>query len=232
MRAFLARSAPRRPRLALDLGCGPGHTTETMAALTEPERVVGLDISPRFLERARERAGASIEFVCHDVTTVPFPVGPADLIFARLLLSHLAEPEALVARWTGELAPGGVLLVEEVEGIETELGTFARYLALVEERIRKSGGELYVGARLAALADGNRLLTRSSEAVRFAPATADAATMFRLNLGALRSDGRLGALAASSELDRLERELDELMRSVVSSGEIVWTLRQIVFASG
>ncbi|HEY5479688.1 MAG TPA: class I SAM-dependent methyltransferase, partial [Gaiellaceae bacterium] len=65
MRKFLERAAPRRPQLALDLGCGPGHTTETVAALTCPERTVGLDVSEQFLEHARKRAGSRIEFVRH-----------------------------------------------------------------------------------------------------------------------------------------------------------------------
>jgi len=231
MRAFLERSAPRRPRLALDLGCGPGHTTEIVAEVAGPERTVGIDISETFLDEARRRADAQIEFVRHDVTITPFPAGPADLIFARLLLGHLLDPEQLLVRWTAELAPGGVVLSDEVERIETDLEPFVRYLALVEERMRAGGGELYLGPRLDAFHSGAGLRRRSSEVVRVAPATAEVAAMFRLNLRALRSDGRLEGFATPAELDRIERELDELMRSA-DAGEIVWTLRQTVFAAG
>lgn len=229
MRTFLGRAARPSPALALDLGCGPGHTTETIAATLAPGRTVGLDRSPSFIEQARERASAGLEFVRHDVTSVPFPARPADLVFARLLLSHLPEPELQLQRWCGELAPGGVLLVEEVEAIETGLVPLVRYLILVAERMRRSGGELYLGPRLGALGSGPGLRRLSSEAVRVEPATAEAAAMFRLNLRAMRAAGRLDQIASPSELDLLGHELDELLRST-ARGEIVWTLREVVFA--
>jgi SAM-dependent methyltransferase len=231
MRTFLAREAPRQPKLALDLGCGPGHTTEIMAEVVEPERTVGIDLSESFLGQARERVGARLEFIHHDVTLTPFPARPAALIFARLLLSHLPEPERLVARWVGELAPGGVFLSDEVERIETDLEQFARYLALVEVRMKASGGELYLGPRLDALRGGVGFRQRSSEAVRVAPLTAEAAKMFQLNLRAMRAEDRLVEIASAGEVERLERELDELTESK-AEGEIVWTLRQTVFAAG
>ncbi len=52
---------------------------------------------------------------------VPFPCGSADVIFCRLLLSHLKEPEAAAARWATELNPGGFL-------IRTARPVFARYI--------------------------------------------------------------------------------------------------------
>lgn len=228
MRAFLERAAPRHPRLALDLGCGPGHTTEIVAEVAEPERTVGLDISEKFLAQARGRTGERLEFIRHDVTAVPFPIRPADLIYARLLVSHLPEPERQIARWAGELAPGGAFLSDEVERIESRLEQFTRYMALVEVRFRASGGDLYVGSRLDAVRDGNGFRQRSSDLVRVAPSTADAAAMARLNLHVMRTAGRLEGIATPAELDRIECGLDELMESV-ASGEIVWTLRQIVF---
>jgi trans-aconitate 2-methyltransferase len=227
-RAFLERSAPRHPRLALDLGCGPGHATELVAEVVEPERIVGLDSSESFLELARKRVDARIELVCHDVRAVPFPARPADLIFARLLLSHLPDPERQVARWVGELTPGGVFLSDEVERIETRLEQFARYLALTERRIRASGGELYLGPRLDALHEGVGFRRRSSDVVRVAPPTGEVAAMFRLNLRAMRAAGRLEGFVGATELDVIGRELDELARSK-AEGEIVWYLRQTVF---
>ncbi|MGA9761011.1 MAG: class I SAM-dependent methyltransferase [Gaiellaceae bacterium] len=227
--AFLQRLAPRQPRLALDLGCGPGHTTELVAEIVEPERIVGLDSSESFLAHAHGRVDSRIELVCHDVRSVPFPARPADLIFARLLLSHLPEPEEQVARWVGELAPGGVLLSDEVERIESRLEQFARYLALTERRIAASGGELYLGPRLDALREGAGFRQRSSDLVRVAPPTGEVAAMFRLNLRAMRADGRLEGFAGPGELDVIGRALDELARSK-AEGEIVWYLRQTVFS--
>ena len=59
--------------------------------------------------------------------------------------------------------------------------------------------------------------------------TGEVATMFRLNLRAMRADGRLEGFASATELDVIGRELDELARSK-AEGEIVWYLRQTVFS--
>ncbi|MCA1739805.1 MAG: class I SAM-dependent methyltransferase [Actinobacteria bacterium] len=45
--------------------------------------------------------------------------GEADLIHARLLLTHLPRPETAVEDWLTQLAPGGLLVLQEVERIET-----------------------------------------------------------------------------------------------------------------
>ena len=51
--AFVRRSVDSRPRLAVDLGCGPGYSTHLIANTLNPERTVGLDNSESFLAHAR-----------------------------------------------------------------------------------------------------------------------------------------------------------------------------------
>jgi len=51
--SFLRRDALQQPGLAIDLGCGPGHTTRLVALTTGAVRTVGLDTSEAFLEAAR-----------------------------------------------------------------------------------------------------------------------------------------------------------------------------------
>jgi trans-aconitate 2-methyltransferase len=99
-RAFLERFAGRALSLAIDLACGPGHTTLLLHAVLHPRRTLGLDQSVMFLELARAAARDGMAFIQHDVTTVPFPEGPADLAYCRRLevdplLEELADPEGL-----------------------------------------------------------------------------------------------------------------------------------------
>ena len=105
--AFLRRAVPAAPALAVDLGCGPGHTTRLLHEATASARTVGIDSSEHFLAMASRTGGAGIAFARHDVRSVPFPAGPADVIYSRLLLAHLPEPAALVNRWVTQLRPGG-----------------------------------------------------------------------------------------------------------------------------
>jgi SAM-dependent methyltransferase len=75
-RAFLERFAGATPALAVDLGCGPGHTTLLLDEVLRPRQTLGLDQSATFLEVARATARQGIVYLEHDVTTVPFPERP------------------------------------------------------------------------------------------------------------------------------------------------------------
>src|SRR5512140_3794077 len=101
---------------AVDVGCGPGHTTELVAEVLRPGWTVGLDRSARLLAAARARLPA-LRFVEHDVTVAPFPTPPAAAIYSRFLLTHLPDPAAAVRTWAGALAAGGRLVLEETASL-------------------------------------------------------------------------------------------------------------------
>ncbi|MGH7882054.1 MAG: class I SAM-dependent methyltransferase [Candidatus Dormibacteraceae bacterium] len=128
----------RQLRLALDLGCGPGYTTAMLAQALPPTRLVGLDLGQNFLAMARRNlAGAT--FLEHDLCQIPFPETPADLLYARYVLSHLQDVPKRLREWTSQLNVGGLLLVEENEWLETSEPIFKRYLELVAEVLASQG---------------------------------------------------------------------------------------------
>jgi SAM-dependent methyltransferase len=79
--------------------------------------VVGVDAAARPLEVARRRAAAAgqrgVVLEQADVTTWE-PPGPLDAVLGRLVLLHLPDPVALVARMAGLVRPGGVVAFQEV----------------------------------------------------------------------------------------------------------------------
>jgi SAM-dependent methyltransferase len=211
-RAFLAAQAPPAPRVALDLGCGPGHTTRLVASTVAPARTLGLDASADFVRRAALDAPPGIAFAVHDVARRPFPSDPPDLVYARFLVTHLTEPEVTIAAWAAQLAPGGRLLVEDTEAIETDEPAFAEYLARAAERLERGGHRLLAGPILAGLADASAVATNSPPASR-------AAAMFRLNLDVWCDDDQVRR--------RLGRALEDLLHDG-RTGRITWRLRQAV----
>lgn len=223
---FIRGWRPLRVELAVDLGCGPGFTTRMVGSCCPGARVVGVDSSAAFVAHAG--AAADLEVVQHDVTSVPFPVPLADLVYARYLLAHLAMPETCVAGWITLLRAGGRLLLEEVERIDPGLPVFERYLATVAAVMRDEAHDLYVGRMLdtmAAPAGARRLYSATGE-VR--PTTGEAARMFLPNLGIWRARPAARAHADDTMLDDLARELSELLDSD-ARGEIVWHMRRVVF---
>ncbi len=226
-RALLAE-VDFRPRLALDLGSGPGHTTRLISETLEPAKTVGIETSVAFLSAARATTQSdSVSFVEHDVTRMPLPLDAADLIFARFLLSHLPRPEACVTDWVTQLRPGGLLLLEEVEWIRPKNAVLGECLEIVAAMLANRGNDLYVGARLDATGEEVGWTRRSSRVVRLQPSTAQAARMFSMNLANWREDPFVRATHSGEKIDRLEAGLSELSASQ-SREEIAWGLRHIV----
>lgn len=225
--ALLREHAPPAPGLAVDLGCGPGHTTRLLGQVSGATRTIGLDRSPAFLGRAGATAPPGVEFALHDVTVTPFPARPAEVVFARYLLAHLPDPLGVAARWAAELTDGGRLILEEVEHIDTSLPTFARYLQLVTAMLAARDTDLHVGRSLATWVPGGTAV-RSSRGVEVAPATGTVARLFSMNLHAWRDDLWIRDHVDPAELASLATRLRELERRS-TYGEIVWTHRQVVY---
>jgi len=255
---FLASGGRRGGALAVDLGCGPGYTTELLARVLESERTVGLDASPAYVEAARTRlraasaslaqraaserrpqggraktirpATARCEFACHDVLSAPYPCGRADTLYARFLVSHLADPNAAIGMFASQLAPRGRLLLDEVEWIRSEDAAFARYLALVEAVLASQGHCLFVGPRVAALAARDaRARARASRLRELTVNPRDAAGMFSLNWETLREHAAVAARTTASERDALAEALAAVRDGDAQAASITWGLRQVEF---
>ena len=107
---LLARVPLDAPRLAYDLGCGPGNSTALIAARFPEAEVIGLDTSPSMLESARTRL-PSLAFALADAATWT-PKRAPDLIYANAVLQWLPDHPVLLPRLFGLLAPDGVLAVQ------------------------------------------------------------------------------------------------------------------------
>jgi trans-aconitate 2-methyltransferase len=227
-RDFLAASAPAEPALAVDLGSGPGHTTVLLRDTLRPALTLAVDFSPAYVAASAERAGGDgVEVIEADVLHLPQRVGDADVIFVRLLLTHLRDPLGAVALWQERLAPGGVLLLEEVESIETEERPLSRYLDLQEEMLHANDNTLEIGPELDAGLHDNPGL-RSSEVATFSPPAAVAARMFGMNFATWRERPEMTGAHEPEELDAIAAGLGRVATAPESAAPITWRMRQIV----
>lgn len=109
-RDLLAQVPLEDPAAVVDLGCGPGNSTELLAARWPNAAVSGLDTSPDMLREARRRLPGLL-FEQGDAEAWA-PEAPVDVIFANAVLQWLPGHPALLVRLMGYLAPGGVLAVQ------------------------------------------------------------------------------------------------------------------------
>jgi malonyl-CoA O-methyltransferase len=112
------RLAPGR---LLDLGCGTGHAFEALARRYPSASLLGLDIAPAMLERARGRSawwqrllGAPRPaLVCADAERLPVASACVDLVFSNLALQW-CEPSRAFAEAARVLANDGLFLFSTV----------------------------------------------------------------------------------------------------------------------
>ena len=104
--------------LVADLGCGPGHVARYLH--DQGIRMLGIDLSPRMIDSARQRS-PDIEFRVGDMRALDLPDGALAGIVAFYSLIHIGEPEmgATLRELRRVLAPGGLLLVAFHIGEET-----------------------------------------------------------------------------------------------------------------
>jgi SAM-dependent methyltransferase len=123
----------------VDVGCGTGLTTREAARAAAPGSVVGVDVSERMLERARqvtadERLG-NVRYELGDAQVHRFDPGAFDVAISRFGTMFFSDPAAAFANIAAALRPDArlVLLVwqrrehnEWALAIDAALGAAAR----------------------------------------------------------------------------------------------------------
>jgi trans-aconitate 2-methyltransferase len=160
---------------------------------------------------------------------MPLPCAPADLVYGRFLLVHLPDPRATVTAWAGELAPGGMVVVEEPERIDTDDADFRRYLELADAVVADRGGDLYVGHDLFDLTPPPHTSLVVHRDAPLEVTAGSAASIFSLNLGIWGADPALDRIASRDEISALLARLEH-RRSDPATGVIRWHMRQVVMA--
>ena len=94
---------------ALEIGCGTGSVTRTLAQWPNVAHAHGIDPSPVFIERARELAAgiANISFQEADGRSLPLEPATFDAVVIHTTMSHVPQPERLVEQAFRVLRPGG-----------------------------------------------------------------------------------------------------------------------------
>ena len=109
-RDLLAQVPLAAPKTVIDMGCGPGNSTELLVERWPESRVTGLDNSPNMLAEARKRLPAASFAEADAHTWAPAP--GTDLVFANAIYQWVPEHLTQLPRVLEALPPGGVLAVQ------------------------------------------------------------------------------------------------------------------------
>jgi SAM-dependent methyltransferase len=99
----------------LEVGAGAGGAARWLADRVGPTgRVVAADLEVGRLQDLKEDG---VEVLQHDLRVDELPAGEFDLVHARMLVQHLPDRAAAVARLTRALKPGGWLFLEDTDSL-------------------------------------------------------------------------------------------------------------------
>ena len=107
---------PQQGERALDIGCGPGLTSQALGeAVGASGHVLAVDLAEPMLDLARQRCQSleQVQFQNLDVTHLPLPDGSLDIALATQVYEYVPAVASALKELARVLRPGGrVLLVD------------------------------------------------------------------------------------------------------------------------
>jgi ubiquinone/menaquinone biosynthesis C-methylase UbiE len=105
----------------LDVACGPGIVVEALARAAG--EVVGCDITPEMLDKARDRCAAAgltnVCFVPGRAEALPFEDASFDAVVSRSAVHHFPDPAAALREMARVVKPGGRVITVDVQSAES-----------------------------------------------------------------------------------------------------------------
>jgi trans-aconitate 2-methyltransferase len=126
-RDLINRIALEQPRHVVDLGCGPGNSTEVLFARWPEAEFTGLDNSPDMIAAAR-KAHPARDWVQGDIGSWT-AAAPCDLVFSNAALQWVSDHGAVFPRLAKQVAPGGALAVQVPANLHAPAHQLMRELA-------------------------------------------------------------------------------------------------------
>ena len=94
----------------LDVGCGTGSLTSTLAGNPDIRSLHGVDFSAAYIEHAkRENSGSRIQFQVGDACSLPFGDQAFDHTLSMLVLQFIPQPEKAISEMRRVTRPGGTV---------------------------------------------------------------------------------------------------------------------------
>jgi trans-aconitate 2-methyltransferase len=127
VRDLLLALPPIEARSVVDLGCGPGNSTEVLAARFPNAAVRGIDSSADMIETARRRLPKA-EFAIGGIEDWR-DAGPFDVILANAVLHWIPDHATLLPALVARLASGGGLAVQMPDNLDDPAHRLMREIA-------------------------------------------------------------------------------------------------------
>jgi len=158
--------------VVLEVGCGIGAQTITLAQKSPGARFMSVDIAPDSVAEAARRAKAAgiinVQFRQADIFAMPFDAETFDHVFVCFVLEHVSQPREALAMLERLIRPGGTFTVIEGDHgsayFHPDSSAARRAIQCQIELQRAAGGNALIGRELYPL-----MVEAGLDAIRVSP---------------------------------------------------------------
>ena len=97
-----------QPKTIIDIGCGPGNSTSTLAEIFPDADIMGIDNSENMIKKAKEEH-PELKFELRDISKI---TGKYDLLFSNACLQWVPNHDDLLPKLMKNLSDKGVLAIQ------------------------------------------------------------------------------------------------------------------------
>jgi len=154
---ILKNAGLRNGASVVDVGCGTGAISITMAQELPETKIIGVDGNEGLLDKGRalsDRLGLAsrITFLRNDVEEMALQTSSVDFAYARLVMQHVKQPIDVLREMKRTVKPGGKICVMDIDdsfvALYPTLEGVSSMMDEVANHQKENGGDRFIGRKL------------------------------------------------------------------------------------